>query len=142
MSTLRNLPPITITSRDYIRLSGIASTFASRILGSGMTLADELGRASIVESSRVQPNVVTMDSRVEVVFDENTSNSRVLTLVYPGEQNISEGKISVHTPVGTALIGLVEGQSIDWETRQGKLKRLTVTKVIYQPEASEQTHLQ
>ena len=107
-----------------------------------MTLADELGRASIVESSRVQPNVVTMDSRVEVVFDENTSNSRVLTLVYPGEQNISEGKISVHTPVGTALIGLVEGQSIDWETRQGKLKRLTVTKVIYQPEASEQTHLQ
>jgi hypothetical protein len=42
-----------------------------------------------------------------------------VTLVYPGEADISRGKISVLTPIGT-------GQPITWETRTGDVKRLTV----------------
>ena len=63
----------------------------------------------------------------EVEFrDETTGTVRKVTLVYPGEADIALGKISVLTPIGTALIGLGVGQSIMWETRTGDLKRLTV----------------
>ena len=40
-------------------------------------------------------------------------------LVFPGQADISKGKISILTPVGAALIGLSEGQSITWSTRDG-----------------------
>ena len=52
-----------------------------------------------------------------------------MTLVYPEEADISKGKISVLTPIGTALIGLRAGHSITWETRTGDLKRLTALQV-------------
>ena len=52
-----------------------------------------------------------------------------MTLVYPREADIADGKVSVLTPIGTALIGLAEGQSILWPTRTGASKRLTVLKV-------------
>ena len=52
-----------------------------------------------------------------------------MTLVYPAQADISQGKISVLTPVGTALIGLRAGHSITWDTRTGETRRLTVLKV-------------
>jgi regulator of nucleoside diphosphate kinase len=52
-----------------------------------------------------------------------------VTLVYPAEADIAEGRISVLTPVGTALIGLRAGQSITWRTRDGRKQVLTVLRV-------------
>ena len=52
-----------------------------------------------------------------------------MTLVYPGEADIEQGKISILTPIGAALIGLSKGQSIDWATRTGEIRRLTVLEV-------------
>jgi regulator of nucleoside diphosphate kinase len=43
--------------------------------------------------------------------------------------NIAEGRISVLTPVGTALLGLTAGQSISWLTRDGRRQTLTVLSV-------------
>ena len=37
-------------------------------------------------------------------------------------------------PVGAALIGLSEGQSIRWQTPKGGWRSLTLLRVIYQPE--------
>lgn len=133
------LPPITITARDHERLARIASAFVGRSPDTpdspdlDLTLADELDRARIVDPSEVAPDVVTMNSRVEFHFDGDRTGRRVVTLVYPGEQDIAEGSISVHTPVGIALLGLTEGQSIEWMARPGTLRRLTVTKVVHQP---------
>jgi len=50
-------------------------------------------------------------------------------LVYPAEANISEGRVSVLTLIGAALIGLRVGQSISWPTRRGEERRLTVLRV-------------
>lgn len=137
-----NLPPIIITSEDYDQLEKIAPTFSAQVPENRLTLSDELDRATIVERTQVPSNVVTMNSRVEFQFGEEPSTRRTVTLVFPGEQDIAEGKISVHTPVGTALIGLVEGQSIEWETRRGDLKRLTITRVVYQPEADARSRVE
>ena len=112
------LPPITITARDHERLTRIASAFVGRSPDSpdmGLTLVDELDRARIVDPSEVPPDVVTMNSRVEFYFDGDKTGRRVVTLVYPGEQDIAEGRISVHTPVGIALPHSVRLARSVWE---------------------------
>jgi regulator of nucleoside diphosphate kinase len=62
----------------------------------------------------------------EVRFTSDLGEDRQVTLVFPGEADIAEGKISILTPIGVALIGLKTGQSIDWTARDGRLHRLTV----------------
>ena len=60
---------------------------------------------------------------------EADGQRRRVTLVYPQEADIAAGRISVLTPIGTALIGLAEGQSIDWTSRDGRRQWLTVVAV-------------
>jgi len=45
------------------------------------------------------------------------------------------GEISILAPVGTAMLGYRVGDVIEWVVPAGK-RRLTVEKVLYQPEAS------
>jgi regulator of nucleoside diphosphate kinase len=66
----------------------------------------------------------------EVEFRDNkTGEVRRVTLVYPDEADVSRGRISVLTPIGAALIGLSESQSIDFQPPSGGLRSLTVLKV-------------
>jgi regulator of nucleoside diphosphate kinase len=55
--------------------------------------------------------------------------------VYPREADIDAGKISILVPVGSALLGLRVGQSIDWTLPGGRKRRYRVIAVPYQPEA-------
>jgi regulator of nucleoside diphosphate kinase len=75
-----------------------------------------------------------MNSRV-VFEDEQTGERREVTLVYPREADIDAGKISILVPVGSALLGLRVGQSIDWTLPGGQKRRYRVIAVPYQPEA-------
>jgi regulator of nucleoside diphosphate kinase len=75
-------------------------------------LSDQLDRASIVPSEHVPVDVVTMNSRV--VFEDHTGARREVLLVYPPAADESRDRVSVLSPVGTALLGLVVGESIDW----------------------------
>jgi regulator of nucleoside diphosphate kinase len=61
--------------------------------------------------------------------DDLTGKSRLVTLVYPDEASVGDGKLSVLTPIGAALVGLSRNQSIDWETSGGELRSLTVLDV-------------
>jgi len=69
-----------------------------------------------------------MNSEVEF-RDDTTRKVQKVTLVYPEEADILQRKVSVLTPVGTALIGLENGQSITWATPGGELRQLTVVSV-------------
>jgi regulator of nucleoside diphosphate kinase len=60
---------------------------------------------------------------------EADGQRRRVTLVYPTEADIAAGRISVLTPIGAALLGLAEGQSIDWTARDGRVRRLTIVEV-------------
>ena len=75
-----------------------------------------------------------MNSRVRF-RDDLTGKQSEVELVYPANANILEGKISVLAPVGTALLGLTEGDSIEWPVPSGKHRALTVVSVLFQPEA-------
>jgi regulator of nucleoside diphosphate kinase len=69
-----------------------------------------------------------MNSKVEF-RDDTTGKVKMVTLVYPDQADISQGKVSVLTPVGTALIGLRAGDSITWEAPNGQGRQLTVLSV-------------
>jgi regulator of nucleoside diphosphate kinase len=120
-------PRITLTANDYERLSLLARAAEDRMPDLVSVLTDELERAHVLADGRPE-QTVCMDSEVEF-RDESTGKVQTVTLVYPGAADISQRKISVLTPVGTALIGLSAGDSITWETRLGELRRLTVLQV-------------
>lgn len=75
------------------------------------------------------PYVVRMGSTVR--YRTSEGNEREVTLVFPAEANIECNRISVMTPVGAALIGLSQGQSITWLTRDGRKELLTVLSVAH-----------
>ena len=121
------LPAIIVSDIDQKRLSGLATAAMERIPAVAEELLYELERASVVAACSIPPNVVRMGSTV--VFKTDDGQQTRVALVFPGEADISQGKISVLTPVGAALIGLSEGQSIMWTTRDGRDRQLTVLKV-------------
>jgi regulator of nucleoside diphosphate kinase len=118
------LPVIVLGERDYASLIGLALDQSSEV---AHELLSEVERARVVPESALSPDTVRMGSRVLYGADDGTE--RWVTLVYPAKADIAEGKISVMTPVGAALIGLSKGQSISWTARDGRQHRLTVLSV-------------
>jgi regulator of nucleoside diphosphate kinase len=119
-------PHIIVSNADYERLSSLAAS--ARDAGIADDLAEELARAEVVDAWRLPPNVVAMGSTVEYVEQPGKTRRRV-TLVYPGQEDIALGRISILTPIGTALLGLSVGQSGTWVTRSGQRKTLVVAAV-------------
>ena len=95
-------------------------------------LRDELERAEAVDSHEVLADVITMNSTARL-RDLETGDTFDCTLVYPGEANADEDKVSILAPVGTALLGYRVGDEIEWPIPAGVI-RLKVEEVVYQPE--------
>jgi regulator of nucleoside diphosphate kinase len=114
--------------QDHQRLSQLASAAANTMPEAASELLDELERAHVLSRGRHPVDVACMGSEV-VYRDDTTGRVQTVTLVYPSEADIAKGKVSVLTPIGTALIGLAVGKSINWRTRAGDMKRLTVLQV-------------
>lgn len=102
-----------------------------RILNS---LDQELEKAKIVESKDIPKNVITMNSTVQI-RDLGSGEKKEFTLVFPSDSRIEEGKISILSAIGMALIGYKAGDTIEFQVPSG-MKRLKIEKILYQPEAS------
>ncbi len=97
-------------------------------------LEEELDRAVVVSSKDVPPDVVTMNSEVQVK-DLATRKKLIFRLVFPRDADIERGKVSILAPIGTALIGYRAGDTVEWKVPSG-IRRLKIEKVLYQPEAA------
>ncbi|ADY56692.1 GreA/GreB family elongation factor [Syntrophobotulus glycolicus DSM 8271] len=97
-------------------------------------LEQELNRANIVSSEEIPHESITMNSKV-LLKDLALGEETIYTLVYPEDAKLSENKISVLAPIGTAILGFREGDVIDWKVPAGTVQ-LRVEKILYQPEAS------
>ena len=123
----RSVPQIIVSHADHERLTDLATASLERLPEVANELLSEMDRAKVVEAGALPADVVRMGSTV--TFTSDDGHTRTLKLVYPADESLDEHRISVMTPVGAALVGLSEGQSISWTARDGKHHRLTVTKV-------------
>lgn len=123
----RSVPNIVVSAADYERLTDLATASLERLPEVAEELLNEMERAKIVKDGSVPDDVVRMGSTV--TFRSHDGRERTETLVYPVDEDSNAHKISVMTPVGAALIGLAEGQSISWTARDGRKHELTVVAV-------------
>lgn len=121
-------PPIHMIDREADRLTQLALSREDAMPQVCGLLLREINRATIRTAARFPSDIVTMQSRVAFV-DSGTGAERTVELVYPGDADISAGRISILTPIGAGLIGLREGQSILWPDREGHERNLTIVKV-------------
>jgi regulator of nucleoside diphosphate kinase len=120
-------PIITLSRTDHDRLLGLAEAIEDRDPALSQMMIEELERARVVDDAALPETVVRMGSTVTYTADDGMEHT--VTLVFPAEADITQGRVSVTTPVGTALVGLSVGQSIDWTARDGRIHRLTVTHI-------------
>lgn len=129
---MSEVPSIVMSRPDWDRLDALLESPAARNLPGAEALRAEIDRASVVEPSEVPADIVTMNATARFVDDAGANYT--LTLVYP-EGAGKPGTVSIFAPIGSALLGLKVGQSIDWHLPGGKNTRLRVLEVLDQPEA-------
>lgn len=124
---LRPSSQILISDTDHGRLTGLARALLDRAPETAEELLSEMDRAVIKDAAAMPADVVRMGSIV-TVRGESGETQRIM-LVYPGEADIAENRISVLTPMGTALIGAATGQAVCWSSRGGRELSVTVEAV-------------
>jgi len=132
-------PNIIVSEQDYERLEKLLDSLPADAFPGRAALEAELERADIVDSKDVPPDVVTMNSTVR--FRVSSSNEEFrLTLVYPKDLDAGGEKISILAPVGSALLGLSQGDEIEWPSPGGNTLKVRIEEVVYQPERAGDFH--
>lgn len=136
---MNTLPGITISSLDADRLEKLLETTQDREFAGKENLEAELLRANIVAPEAMPDNVVSMNSTVRFRV-KSTGEVFTRTLVYPKDMDDLESKISILAPVGSALLGLEQGSSIDWPSPAGGNLSVVIEEIMFQPERAGQLH--
>ncbi|MDZ4179834.1 MAG: nucleoside diphosphate kinase regulator [Coriobacteriia bacterium] len=126
---------IVVTQYDLDRLRRLVNEAVA--MGSRDELAGligELDRAIVVAPHEIPSDVVTMNSHVRLV-DVETGDAMEISLVFPDDAISAAGAVSILAPVGTAIIGYGQGDSVEWPTPSG-LRTFRIDQVIFQPEAA------
>ncbi len=122
---------------DYARIKksiSDARQFKSINAADEEKLMHELNSANIVEPEDMPANVVTMNSIVKLSFLNNNKQIQ-FQIVYPENANFKENKISIFSPIATALIGYKVQDEVEWLVPAG-LTKIRIDEIIYQPEAA------
>jgi len=134
----KNVPKeILITEANLKRLETIiqyAPVSNERQKDNIKRLSEDLQRATVVDPKDIPPDVVTLNSTLQM-RDLDSGEEMVFTVVSPSNADVSQGRISLLAPVGSAVVGYRSGDIVEWRVPAG-LKRLKIEKVLYQPEAA------
>lgn len=128
---------IYITVADKEKIEGMIERLEAivpRDLPHLRELEAELNRATVVSPQEVPHDVITMNSRARIK-DLGTGEESELQLVFPQYADPAQSKISVLSPIGTALIGYREGMVFECKVPDG-VRKLLIEKIIFQPEAN------
>lgn len=118
----RELPAITIAASDFDRLADLVESAPPVV---APYLRRELARARIEADFACDVDVARVGSRV-TYREEPSQRVRTVQLVWPEEADISQGRVSVLTAIGAALIGMAPGDSIDFPAPVGGPRRVRV----------------
>jgi transcription elongation factor GreA len=81
-------------------------------------LQDTLNNSRILDNTNVDISKVSLLSKVKIKNKKNNATMEY-QIVSENEANLKEGKISSDSPIGKALLGLKEGQSVDVQVPSG-----------------------
>jgi len=98
-------------------------------------LLAELKKAKLVSKDEFPANVVRLNSTVRIK-PEDKDYVMELMIVTPDKADIKERKISIMSPIGTALIGFRQGENVKWQVPSGK-KIFTILEVNNGKEGQE-----
>ncbi len=123
--------PIYISHDDNTKLRMLLATAlhsSSRASATLRKLREELDRAAIIDPAALPDGVVTMDSTVEFE-DLGTGEVEDYTITFPDCADVERKRISILSPIGTALIGCRVGDIVKWST-PGGIRQLKIRRVV------------
>ena len=129
--------PIQITEFDLQRLRKLlldAQSTAHRRNAYVDRLREEIERAQVRRPEEISGEVITMNTKA-VLEDLDGGEDETYTLVFPEDADLSNRRISVLAPIGTAMLGYEVGDTFEWDVPAGK-RHMRVKKIVYQPEAA------
>jgi regulator of nucleoside diphosphate kinase len=97
-------------------------------------LEDKLSSADVVPADLVEPDVVTLNSRVVFRIDAGPVETR--TLVQNEVRGPVGSSLSVATRRGLCKHGMAQGQTASIEHPDGRRESIWIKAVLYQPEAA------
>ena len=77
-----------------------------------MELEDKLGRAEVIDTSKMTGDTIRFGATVRLV-DEDSDEEKTYQIVGDLESDLNAGKISISSPIARAMIGKEEGDSIE-----------------------------
>lgn len=122
-----------LTTKDF----AILQTMLDRLAWSGgplvALLRRKLASAQVVFSNDIDPDVVTLNSRVVFCVDGGAAHTRVVA------QGPVSGMVGLTLPItvprGLALLGLRKGEEIVVDCGRASAETIRVDEILYQPEA-------
>jgi transcription elongation factor GreA len=88
------------------------------IEGRVMELEDQIGRAEVIDVSKLSGSTVKFGATVTLV-DEDTDEERKYQIVGDVESDAKRGRISLSSPIARALIGKGKGDTVEVTTPGG-----------------------
>src|SRR6202521_1338803 len=121
-------------ARDHGDISENAEYHAARerqsfIEGRLGELEDKIARAEVIDVSKLSGTAVKFGATVSLA-DEETDEEQTFQIVGQDEADISQGRLSVTSPLARALIGKKIGESVEVTTPRGA-KSYEVVKVRF-----------
>lgn len=93
-------------------------------------LEAKLASAIVVSAAHQDHSRITFGATVRLV-PEDSKEEKCYTLVGQEEADLKTGRISVHSPVGKALIGRSEGETVTIRVPAGEV-RYTIAEILYE----------
>lgn len=128
---------IIVSSLDYIRIQKQINEARQKKTIDAVEaekLMSELNSATVLNPHEIPGDVVTMNSVVKITFVDSGKQVE-FKIVYPEDANFKDKKVSIFSPIATALIGFRVGDLIEWMV-PGGLTKIRIDEIIYQPEAA------
>ncbi|GAA0892671.1 hypothetical protein GCM10009122_23500 [Fulvivirga kasyanovii] len=113
---------IILEENEYVLIQGLLN----RYLKSDVCLNEdwctnlnqELSEAIVKKDSEMPNDIVRINSIIDVETDFGVKNE--IVLVKPAERDINDNKVSILSPMGSALIGYAQGDEVVWNLPKGK----------------------
>ena len=116
--------PVIMIEEDYRRLKRLVE---HQSVDNEMSLSYELERAIIVRKDAFPSHAIRLNSYVSVM-DVKTNRIVAFTIVMPEQADMKQKKISILTPMATALIGFRKEEEVKWKF-PGGLKKIKILDV-------------